>query len=535
MVTRIIGAIGWVGTVLVFGAVAIRFVRPEWNQYAQWAAWAGLVCVLVYMAGQWRDVRAFYSGRQARYGTLSLVGILVALGIAVAVNYLGVRQNKRWDLTANQFYSLSDQTVKILQGLDAPVKLTVFSRETDFDQFRDRLDEYAYQSGNNVSVEYVDADRQPARARAAQVQAYGTIVVEYKDKVERVTANDEQAITNSIIKAVTGQQRKVYFTQGHGEKDTGSQERMGYGAIASALASDNYGVEQLVLAQKPEVPADATAVVIAGPRTDFLQPEIDALKKYVARGGKVMMMLDPPEGASPAPMPLLIGFLNEWGINVGSDVVLDASGIGQLIGTDASVPVAAPPYPPHAITERFGLMTAYPLARSVSAAEGGTSGRTPQPFVQTSPNSWAETDLKALAGGGGEVQFNADRGDKQGPIVLGMAVSAPAVEAPAPLPTNNSPDAPADAPKPESRIVAMGDSDFAANAVLGIQGNRDLFLNSLNWVAQNENLIAIRPREAADRRITLTEDQHQRVMLISLLIVPGLVFAAGAYTWWRRR
>jgi ABC-type uncharacterized transport system involved in gliding motility auxiliary subunit len=534
MVNRIIGAIGWIGTVLVFGAVAIRFTRPEWNQYAQWAAWAGLVCVLAYMAGQWRDVRSFYSGRQARYGTLSLVSVLVALGIAVAVNYLGVRQNKRWDLTANQFYSLSDQTVKVLRNLDAPVKLTVYSRETEFDTFRDRLEEYAYQSNGNVTVEYVDADRQPARARAAQVQTYGTIVIEYKDKVERVTTNDEQAITNGVIKAVTGQQRKVYFTQGHGEKDTGNQDRMGYSAVASTLASDNYGVEQLVLAQTREVPADATAVVIAGPSTDFLPPEIDALERYVAKGGKVMILLDPPEAANPIPMPVLVSFLSEWGMTVGNDVVLDASGIGQLIGTDASVPVAAPPYPPHAITERFGVMTAFPLARSVSPVEGGAGGRTAQAFVQTSSNSWAETDLKGIAAGG-QVEFNADQGDKQGPVVLAAAVSAPATEAPTPLPTNTSPDAPLDAPKPESRVVAIGDSDFATNSVLGIQGNRDLFLNALNWVAQNENLIAIRPREAADRRITLTADQHQRVMLISLLIVPGLVFATGAYTWWRRR
>jgi ABC-type uncharacterized transport system involved in gliding motility auxiliary subunit len=535
MLKRITGVIGWIGTVLVFGAVAVRMIRPEWSQYAQWAAWAGLACVLVYMAGQWRDIQAFYSHRQARYGTLSIVSVLVALGIAVAVNYLGVRQNKRWDLTANQFYSLSDQTIKILRDLDAPVKFTVYSRETEFDQFRDRMEEYVYQSNNKVSVEYVDADREPARTRAAQVQTYGTIVIEYKDKVERVTTNDEQAITNGLIKAITGQERKVYFTQGHGEKDTSSQDRMGYSAVASALTSDNYTVEQLVLAQKGEVPDDATAVIIAGPRTDFLQPEIDALKKYVARGGKVMVMLDPPESASPTPMPLLIGFLNEWGIAVGNDVVLDTSGIGQLIGTDESVPVAAPPYPPHAITERFGLMTAFPLARSVSSAEGNEAGRTPQPFVQTSASSWAETDIKALTTGG-EVRLDPEAGDKQGPVVLGMAVSAPATEAPPENEsTNSSPDAPTDAPKPESRVVVFGDSDFAANAVLGVQGNRDLFLNAVNWVAQNENLIAIRPREPADRRITITADQHQRVMIMSLFIVPGLVFALGAYTWWRRR
>lgn len=532
MVNRIVGVIGWIGTALVFGAVAVRFLRPEWNQYAQWAAWAGLACVLIYMAGQWRDVRSFYGGRQARYGTMSIVGILVFLGIVVAVNYLSVRQNKRWDLTSNQFYSLSDQTTKILGSLDAPVKITVFDRETEFDRFRDRLDEYAYHS-KNISVEYVDADREPNRARAAQVQSYGTIVIEYKGKVERITNNDEQAITNAIIKAMTGEARKIYFTQGHGEKDTSSQERTGYGAVTNALTRDNYAVEALVLAQKREVPADATAVVVAGPRTDFLQPEIDALKQYVVRGGKVMFLLDPPEKSEGDPTPLVTAFLKEWGIEVGNDVVLDASGIGQLIGTDASVPVAAPPYPPHTITDRFTVMTAFPLARSVRPVEGGVGGHTAQSFVQTSAQSWAETNLKGLTAGG-EVAFNADQGDKQGPVPLAAAVSAPATDAPAPPPTNGTPNAP-EPPKPESRVVAFGDSDFAANFGLGIQGNRDLFMNAVNWVAQNENLIAIRPRESEDRRITLTSDQHQRIMLMSLLIIPGLVFGTGIYTWWRRR
>jgi ABC-type uncharacterized transport system involved in gliding motility auxiliary subunit len=533
MVNRIIGVIGWIGTLLVFGAVAVRFLRPEWTQYAQWAAWAGLVCVLIYMAGQWRDVRSFYSGRQARYGTISIVSILVVVAILVAINYLGVRRNKRWDLTANQVYSLSDQTVRILNNLDAPVKMTVFSRESDFDQIRDRLDEYAYQT-DKLTVEYVDADRQPARARAAKVQTYGTIVIEYKDKTERVSTTDEQALTNGIIKAMTGQPRKIYFTQGHGEKDTAAQDRLGYAGLVSALTNDNYGVEQLVLAQQREVPADATAVIVAGPRTDFLQPEIDALKKYIAKGGKVMFLLDPPAGADSSPMPALLGLVREWGIDVGNDIVLDASGIGQLIGTDASVPVAAPPYPSHAITERFNVMTAYPLARSVRPVEGGTNGHTAQPFVQTSAQSWAEADLKGIAGGG-QVEFNADKGDKQGPIPLGVAVSAPATDVPTPLPINSSSGGPNEPPKPESRIVAIGDSDFAANYGLGIQGNRDMFLNALNWVAQQENLIAIRPREPEDRRITLTADQNSRIMLLSLLIVPGLVLAAGVFTWWRRR
>ena len=429
----------------MFGAVAVRFLRPDAIQYAQWAAWAGLVCELIYMAGQWRDVRSFYSGRQARYGTISIVSILVVVAILVALNYLGVRRNKRWDLTANQVYSLSDQTVKILKGLDAPVKMTVFSREADFDQLRDRLDEYAYQT-DKLTVEYVDADRQPTRARAAKVQTYGTIVIEYKDKTERVSTNDEQALTNGHHQSDDGRAAEGLLHAGHGEKDTGRQDRLGYAGLVGALTNDNYGVEQLVLAQQREVPADATAVIVAGPRTDFLQPEIDALKRYIAKGGKVMFLLDPPEGADSSPLPALLGLVHEWGIDVGNDVVLDASGIGQLIGTDASVPVAAPPYPSHPITDRFNVMTAYPLARSVRPVEGGVNGHNAQPFVQTSAQSWAEADIKGISGGG-QVEFNADKGDKQGPIPLGAAVSAPATDVPTPLPVNASPGSPSEPPK----------------------------------------------------------------------------------------
>lgn len=530
----VFGVIGWIGTLLVFASVAIRFLRPEWAQYQQYAAWAGLALVLVYLGGQWRDIATFYQGRSARYGTLSIVGVLVFAGILVAVNYLASRQNKRWDLTANQVYSLSEQTIKILQSLDAPVKFTVFDRELALDGYRDRLDAYTYQS-SQVSAEYVDPEKNPLRARAAQIQSLGTIVVEYKDRTERATSSDEQALANALIKVVTGAEKKVYFTQGHGEKDTAnSDQRSGYSAISSALSADNYGVDKLVLVQAKEVPADATVVVIAGPQTDFLQPEMDALKQYVARGGKVLALLDPVDDPSRPGTPLLNAFLREWGFDIGSNIVVDASGIGQLLGTDASVPVATS-YPAHPITTNFQLMTAYPLARSVAPVEGGVEGRFPQSLVQTSAQSWAEADIAALAKGDGRVELNADKGDKPGPISLAAAVSAPAAEAPAqPEPKPEAPEG-QEAPKPESRLAVIGDSDFISNGVLGVQGNRDFFMNTVNWLAQQENLIAIRPREPEDRRLTLTADQQSRIFWLSVILIPGLVFAAGIYSWYGRR
>ncbi|HET9704721.1 MAG TPA: Gldg family protein [Vicinamibacterales bacterium] len=529
---RLFDIIGWIGTALVIGAVALAVIPSPYGEYRQYLAMAGLVAVLIYMAGQWRDVAEFYKSRGARYGTLSLVSIIVFVAILVAINYLATRQNKRWDFTANQVYSLSDQTIKILRELKEPVTFVVFERVDRQDAHRDRLDEYRYYS-SNVRTEFVDPDREPARATEAKIETLPTILVQFKGRTERVTSTNEQDLTNGLIKAITGQARKVYFTQGHGEKDTASSDRTGYSTISQALTQDNYGVEQLVLITQKQVPDDATVVVIAGPTTDFFPPEIEALKAYVAKGGKVMALLDPAAKIGVA-QPLLAQFLTDWGINPGNDVVLDASGMGQMLGTDASVPVAAQ-YPSHAITTGFRVITAYPMARSMSPIEGGSNGHTAQPLVTTSAQSWAEADIASLSSGKGQVEFNGDKGDKQGPITLASAVSAPATDKP-PAPAGNAtPDGAEPPPPPETRIVAVGDSDFAANLAIGVQGNRDLFMNAINWLAQQENLIAVRPRQPEDHRLTLTADQQNSIMILSIFIIPGLVFAAGVYTWWRRR
>ena len=533
------GIIGWIGTVLVFGALLIRgvpflgipSVYPAGEQYATYAAWAGLVCVLIYMAGQWRDVATFYEGRGARYGTMSIVSIVVFVGILTAINYLSSRQNKRWDFTANQVYSLSDQTIKILRDLKEPVHVTVFERVDRQDVHRDRLDEFAYYSPR-LTAEYIDPDKYPTRASTAKIDTLPTILFEYKGRTERVTSSDEQALTNALIKVLTGAARKVYFTQGHGEKDTASSDRTGYSTVFEQLKQDNFTADTLVLVQQKAVPDDATIVVIPGPTTDFFPPEIEALNAYVAKGGKVFVMLDPLL-KGPA-QPLLTQFLADWGIRAGTDVVLDASGMGQMLGTDAATPVAAQ-YPSHAITEGFRVITAYPMARSMTPIEGGSNSHTAQPLVNTSQQSWAEADLANLSTGKAQVEFNADKGDKQGPITLAAASSAPATVKPAPPAGNGSPASPDSERTPETRIVAVGDSDFASNMAVGISGNRDFFMNAMNWLSQQENLIAVRPRQPEDRRLTLTADQQNRIMILSLFVIPGLVFATGVYSWWKRR
>ena len=529
MLKRILGLIGWLGVALVLAAVALRFLAPERQQLINYLAIGGLVATLLYLLSQWRDIVRSFSQRNVQYGSLALGSVLLVLGILVAVNWISTRQNKRWDLTANQQYSLSEQTRKVLGDLQQPVTVRVFHDDSGSARFRDVLGEYEYETKQFV-VEYVDMVKQPTIAQRHQVAQPGTIMFEYGGRSEKVTSTDEQELTNALIKVISGRQPKVYFVHGHGERDTTGSDRDGYGAVAERLRGSNFLVERLALAQDPNVPADADIVIVAGPDSDYLPGEVDALRAYLRRGGHVLLLLAPPATPDAQPLTNLLAFAREWGVDVGTNVVVDVSGVGRAFNAGPEVPIALS-YPSHPITDRFDNMTAYSVARSVRPVEGGANGRNAQAFVETGPNSWAESDIRTLMTTG-QVARNPESGDITGPIALGAAVSA-AAEAPA-APAAGQTPAP-DAPKPEARLAVIGDSDFAANWLVGFQGNRDLFLNVSSWLALQENLIAIRPKAPDDRRLTMTEDQVSRVRLLSLFVIPGLLFAAGLRTWWRRR
>ena len=533
MLKRVLGLLGWLGVGLVFAGVAVRFTRPEWHAWWYGLLVAGLICTLLYVLSEWREVARSFSGRQARLGSMAVASVLIVFGILFVINYLSSRHNKRWDLTAAKQFSLSDQTKKVLQGLQKPVRVRVFGAPEDFQRYHERLDEYQYQS-KQLNVEYIDLVRNPSRANEYKppIQSSGTVIFEYDGRTERVTSDGEQDLTNGLIKVVQGKQLKVYFVQGHGEHSTDTSDKTGYSSIAAAIKSDNFGSDALVLAQQKAVPDDASVLIVAGPKTDFFPAEVDMLKKYLARGGKVFFMLDPPERADTPPMTNVVGLIKDWGIDVGTNIVVDVSGMGQLLGTDVSVPVAAK-YDTHPITDRFNLLTAYPIARSVSAIEGGTNGHTAQNLVETSRNSWAETDIKRLTTSG-QVERELDKGDKAGPVSLAAVVSGPATDGATPAPDPKDPKA-ADTPKAEARLAVFGDSDFVSNGYLGIPGNRDLFLNTVNWLAQQENLISIRPKDPEDRRVSLTADQAKLIFWLSIVIIPGFILAAGVQAWWRRR
>ena len=545
MLKKILGLLGWLGVVLVLIAVALRFLplgKPEWQAWSTQFALAGLICTLLYILSQWREVARSFSGREARFGSLAVASVVVVLAILVGINWLASRRNKRWDLTAAKQFTLSDQTKKILQGLDKPLKMYVFAQTDDFDRFRSRLAEYQYNS-KQLQIEYVDPEKRPAIAQKyLPLQQSGTIVIDHNGVVERINGDGEQAITNGLIKVIQGKQNKVYFVQGHDERTTEDSEGRGYSTVGQYLTADNFVAATLTLAQVRAIPDDATAIVIAGPRADLFPNEIELLKGYLAKGGKLMVLLDPKERVDSPPLTNLLALIKEWGIEAGEPVVinlpadytvkegesLDVAQLGALPNTDGTF-VLAGKYLQHPMTTGLGRVTVvFKLSRPITAMKEGVNGRFAQNIIETTPTSWAESDLKRLFDSG-QVAREPGKGDTDGPLSLAAAVTAPVQDA---TPAAAGAE---DAPRKETRVAVFGDADFASNQLLGAGRNADLFLNAINWLAQQEDMIAIRPRDPEDRRLTMTAQQAKWLDVATTYMIPGLILLAGIRVWWVRR
>jgi ABC-type uncharacterized transport system involved in gliding motility auxiliary subunit len=548
---RVLPYVGSLGAGALVAGVLLRLFQPE--REAIWASFliAGLALLVFYLGARWREAMALLGRRGTRYGANFALLLALVAGIVGAINWIANRHNKRWDLTAAKQFTLSDQTVKILGNLNRDIQIIVFERKDRAQATSDLLDQYRYHS-KRVSFEVVDPEAQPARVTKYKTStdatlSLGTIVIDAGEKVERVMTASEQEVTNALIKVLKEAKKKIYFVEGHGEKSIDQSSGGGLSLVKSALEDSNYEVAKFHPLQsmkegKIELPQDAAALILAGPERDYLPVEIDALRGYLKTGGKAVFLLDPDTQAS---TPNLLALVREWGVEVGDNVVIDASGVGQLFGFGPEVPLATS-YGLHSITDKFGnLATVYPFVRSVAAAASSPGGVTVTNLLNSSEASWAETNLDELRTG----RVRPDATDKRGPLSMGVALTITAEKA-TPAGGNGPSEAgetkegdqaaeqekKEEEKKPQGRAVVVGDSDFVVNTLLGAPvGNKDLFLNMVNWVAEDEDLIAIRPREAEDRRIDLNAQQQKNVAWLSLLVFPVVFIVAGVYVWWGRR
>jgi len=442
-----------------------------------------------------------------RWINASLGSIMVFVIIAM-LNFLGNRHHERIDLTAGQLHSLAELTVETLQGLDQEVQALGFMEGGGgHEALETMLEGYASHS-TKFSFELIDLEKEPQRTADYGISSYNTLVIENESTGARqkITELTEKEITNALLKVVRqGASQTIYLTVGHGESGVQTGDKA-YRRLKERLEEVSFSMEDsLFLARTGEVPEDCAVLVVAGPRFAFLEPEIQAIDRYLEGGGAALILLDPVYEVG------LGSLLAKWGIVVGDDFVIDTSGVGSLFGLDFSTPVAVHYDAEHPIVRkhRGGMMTLFELARSVrfEADRASRSGLTGTPLVLTSDQSWAEADVSVLSSGQGKrtISLNEDV-DRVGPIALAVAVQGLGDSG--------------------GRLVVFGDSDFAADSYFDVQGNGDLALNAVSWLAADESLISIRPKEAGHSPIALTESDSSVIGWL-LVLYPLSLFVVG--------
>lgn len=453
------------------------------------------------------------AARYRRYRINSIVAIVAVLAILTGLNFLSARHHRRVDLTSGGRFSLSDQTRKIVKGLKADVQIYAFFQGTDA-KLDDLLREYAYLSPH-FRYEFIDPDKKPALAKTYEVSRYGTIVLAAGDKEEKVLETSEEKITNALIKVSREGKKTVYFIDGHGEKDIDDVNREGYSAVKKALQGENYDVKKWVLAREDSIPSNCSVLVVCAPRVEPFPRELELIDRYLRKGGSALALLEPDRPAT------LEGLLKPWGVRPGNDLVLDVSGVGRLFGVGPTIPLVST-YEYHDITKDFKVMTFYPTTRSVSPRDSLPAGLSVRPLLKTTRSSWGETRIE-----GADWKFD-EKEDLRGPVPLAVAVTRE-------IEGDGVGGEEAPAKKPSARMVVFGDSDFASNVYFTASGNGDLFLNTVNWLAGEEEMIAIRPKEAEDRRVAMTARQTKMVFYGTVIALPLLVLGVGIVVRVRRR
>jgi len=489
-------------------------------------------------------------------GNLIFIVVLV-LAILVLINYFFSRHHYRFDFTEAKLHSLSDQSIKVLKNLKDEVSALCFFREGNIGQAKmeNILKIYNYHS-KKIKYEFIDPDKNPGMVKRYDVTQDGTTILESGDKESRITSSDEEDITNAIIKVSREKKKVLYFLEGHGEASIEESDERGYALAKEELEKLAYEVKKLVLVLSDTFPQDCSLLVIPGAEKDLLPNELETIRKYISEGGRVFLMVDPETA------PGLKSFLAEYGVLLEDDLIVDT--VSRLMGGDYFMPIVSE-YEYHQITSKFRYATFFPFARSVSVAEEKPEGISADILAKTSPNSWSERQLKDT-----QVTFNKDK-DKEGPISLAAVVTVEPKEEEKQEPKEEKggkkeagPQEEADKEaeeiakaeeknkketetkeekeaeeaekiKQEGRLAVFGDSDFASNRYFNFSGNGNLFLNTVNWLTEEADLISIQPKTSSPRTIHMTATQGRMLFFVSLIILPLVVLVTGISVWMRRR
>ena len=496
--------IGTTGIAMLVAGYLRYSIQGELLTFSKVVLAIGALCLLASIVIGFGGILRFFSKRSSQLGTNTTILSVAVLAILVIVNFVGFRHHKRFDLTTEKLYTLSDQTKQVVGGLQKDVTIVRFDKSPNA-ALDDQMAEYTSLS-RHLKFQNIDPQQKPEVAQQYGATRMGDVILASGLRKERLEtgAASEEDITSAIIKVTQDKLKTVCFVTGHGEKSLTDDGEDGYSHLDAGLKKENYVTKTINLVSEKGIASDCSVVVVAGPTQQFFPQEAEMLNQYLAGSGKGLILVDPQTD------PKLGEIFQAWNTNVGDNVVIDSSGVGSLLGAGPAIPLVTT-FGESPITKNFARsMTFFPLARTVSIADKSKTDPQIVELLKTSPQSFTVPNLKQ---GQNKLTFNPDTA---GPLSLGVAASRKAEGG-------------------EARVVVIGNSTFAANPYAGLQKNGDLFYNTIDWLAQDENLISIRPKSQTNRRVTLTQGQSSALTWLDLIILPGIVIFSGVYIWWKRR
>ncbi len=494
----------------VIAAVSLYIIQREWNLYLQISLGVIVLGLALFAVLDPERVRTILTGRQARYGSNTIVMVIAFIGILVVVNYFAFKNSQRVDLTDDQSNTLAPETVDTLETLPEPVEAQAFfTNRVDPGTAEKLLENYLFAGKGKFTYRFIDPESDPVAAKDAKVTRDGMLVIKMGDRQEPVEFVTEKEVTSALVRLISNETKAVYFLTGHGERDPDGTGEDAYSLAKLVLESKNYKIEKLNLLSTNKIPEDAGILVVAGPIQPVSEPEVNLIQSFVEAGGSLIVMEEPLPltnfGDQPDP---LADYLEEsWGIVLGKDLVVDPA-LQQLF-----IAVGTPPYASHPITEKMqGLAALFPSARTVGISEK-PEGVNLTELVLTSDQAWGEADLESLEGG---QSVQPDSGvDILGPaplVVVGEKLGS------------------------SSRIVVFGDADFATDPNFTQYGNGDLLVNSIDWTAGQEELINLTPKDTVQRVLVPPKQYTIGLILFGFVfVVPGAVLISGVIVWVQRR
>lgn len=453
---------------------------------------------------------------------ISALLFLVVIGL---LGWLSTQFKTEFDWTANQRNSLTAASVKQLGNLQGPVTVLVFApsgpeNRADAAQFFKRYTAVK----KDLTVEFIDPIKSPTKVREFNIQQVGDLVLEYDGRRETVRAGDmnEASVTQALQRLSFAEQRYVVFLQGHGERAVNDSGASGYSAFEQLLKENGFASQALNLGTTPRVPDNAALLVVAAPRTELLAGESKILLDYLAQGGNLLWLSDPDSPPPPEALRSALGVVFEKGTAIFPEYA--------AMTQDPSLFLTAT-YPPTPVTQNLTENTLFPLARALSSdlAAKPEPAWQPQPFLQSTQQAWVETGPLE-----GEIGFEPESGDKQGPLTLGLLLSR-SVKGAAPTVDPAKPEAVAAAAERPQRAAIIGDSDFLANAILAQAGNGKLGLNLVRWLASRDDQLDITVPPAPDQALSLSPMTVLVLQLGFLVALPLLLMAIGIGRWLSRR